>query len=532
MMSRKRLVTILTVLLVGAALTTTLLLRSRSGTSMFGGLGGFLGETKAAIEQWCGRQLLAIANAHLRPELTFDKLQFELPATVTLTNVRLVDQNITVIDAKAMRIEFTETPKTGQPIVIQSVQLTDPVLRLIRKEDGTLVGLSDLLENPASDKTTDGVSIKPSDVFAIRRIGLINGSISLEIPGQPRMVLDQLTFDLTTAPANEDPTQKGWYSIAGKASRSSLFEWETQSRLNVDTAVLDIQKMTWNANLSTDEYSVLPPELQTLAREHELTGDFIANLSGTVPLKSSADSVLDMQLGLTKGHMALGEYVLPVQSLDVTARISSGTLTVKPFTLASLGGTLTMDGTLNLGGEYPFTMDLDEQGMRVEQALRPVSQEPPKYSGRVDIDGIVTGQFGSLQSTLQGNGKLAITEGRLVNIAALAKINEMISGKAADSANDTGSSEWHLFGDHMNFTKMEVVSSAIAARGEGDIMFDSTINFRVNAGPLEKAQSALGAVGELFGKVTDKIVQYEITGKLGEPVVTVKTLGIDLGLGK
>jgi hypothetical protein len=518
---------------IALSLVVVQIVRSRGATGPLGGIAALLGETKSAIERWCGTQLLAIANAHLRPELAFDTLQFEFPATVTLTNVKLIDQNVVVLAAGSMRIEFTETPRSGKPIVIQRVLLTDPVLRLIQREDGTLLGLTNLVEKPARETTDDGVSIKPSDVFAIRQIGLVNGSISLELSNEPAMVLDRLNFDLATTPANEDPAQKGWYTIAGKASRHAILDWETQGRLNIDTSVLDIQKMTWQSSLSADEYSILPAELQTFAREHELTGDLVASLSGTIPLLSTADSVLDIQAGLTKGHMLLGDYVLPVKSLDVTARISGGALAVKPLNLASLGGTLQMDGTMSLSGPFAATMNVQASGMRIEQALRPVSDQPTKYAGRVDVAGAVTGQVGSLQSTVDGQGTLAITEGRLVRIPTLSKINEMITGtNAAESANDTGSSDWHLFGDHINFRKLEVVSSTIAARGEGEIMFDSTINFRVNAGPLEKAQTALGKVGELFGKVTDKIVQYEITGKLGDPVVTVRTLGIDLGLGK
>ena len=37
-----------------------------------------------AIEQWCGSQLLAIANAHLGPELSFETLDYQYPATVLL----------------------------------------------------------------------------------------------------------------------------------------------------------------------------------------------------------------------------------------------------------------------------------------------------------------------------------------------------------------------------------------------------------------------------------------------------------------
>lgn len=532
MKSRRRLTTIVVLLIVGAGLTMAVFLRGR-GIPGGAGLSLLLGDTKAAIEQWCGKQMLAIANAHLRPQLSFDKLQFELPATATLTNVKLVDQNTTVINAKAMRIEFTETPKVGQPMVIQNIELIDPVVRLIQRKQGGLLGLSDIVKKPARDTTAEGLSIRLSDVFAIRRIGVINGSISLELTGRPAMVLDQVTCDFISKPANEDPSQQGWYTIDARLSRPQILDWAMTSRLNIDTAVLDIKEATWSMKLEAEQYAVLPPDLQTLVRRHEITGDFAAKLSGTLALKNIAASVLDMQITLTKGHMIFDEYVLPVHSLDMTANLSGGTLSIKPLTLASLGGTLQMDGTVNMQGEYPFTMNVDVHGMRIEDALKPVEQQPPKYAGRVDLDGTVGGNLGVWPASADGTGKLSIAEGRLIHVPALMKINEMAGGEAAaDSATDHGSADLQLFGDHVSLTNIDVISSAVAARGEGEIMFDSTISFRLNAGPLERVQSGLGKIGELFGKVTDQIVQYEVTGTLGDPVVTVKTLGIDLGIGK
>src|SRR5262245_41061138 len=102
MTSRRRLVLTVMLLIVCAGVTIVLLVRGHGNPGA--GLATVLGDTKAAIEQWCGKQLLAVANSHLRPELSFSKLEFQLPATVTLTDVRLSDQGIAVIEAKAMRV--------------------------------------------------------------------------------------------------------------------------------------------------------------------------------------------------------------------------------------------------------------------------------------------------------------------------------------------------------------------------------------------------------------------------------------------
>ncbi len=73
---------------------------------------------KQSIEAWCGKQLLALAADHLNATLHFDKLVYKFPKTVQLTRVTLTDQNIVVISADAITIEFAGIPASGAPIEI------------------------------------------------------------------------------------------------------------------------------------------------------------------------------------------------------------------------------------------------------------------------------------------------------------------------------------------------------------------------------------------------------------------------------
>ncbi len=57
-------------------------------------------------------------------------------------------------------------------------------------------------------------------------------------------------------------------------------------------------------------------------------------------------------------------------------------------------------------------------------------------------------------------------------------------------------------------------------------MYTGDLDLKMNAGPLEKLQSMLGKVGDIFGKITDGLVTYRIRGTLGDPKVNVQPLGI------
>jgi hypothetical protein len=73
----------------------------------------------ATVEAWCATQLLAIADAHLGPKLTFDKLHYHYPNSVELTNVRLTAGTEVILEAAAAGITLARVPRPGEPIVLE-----------------------------------------------------------------------------------------------------------------------------------------------------------------------------------------------------------------------------------------------------------------------------------------------------------------------------------------------------------------------------------------------------------------------------
>jgi hypothetical protein len=485
-------------------------------------------DTKLAIESWAGKQILAIANAHLNPQLSFDHLRFEFPATVHLENVQLKSNGVPFITSASMRIEFREKPTAGQPIVIQTVELTDPVVRLIERAEGQIVGFSGMLTGDPGGPTPDGGSTRLSDVLVIRRIAIVNGTIRYDPLNEPEMYLDQMTFELTSEPAHpKDPSLAGWYQLDANVKRSPFVNWTVESRLNIDTAVLDVRNSTLHTALDARQYEVLPPPLQAVIRSHEITGDFTATASGMLLLRNTANSDMRFDWRLANGHIAFEEYQLPVQSMEARARWQGGVLEFNPITASILGGAFNMDGELTLRGAQPMSLTFDAKELRIEQALRPISDGPPKYSGRLDVNGTLGGDLKQLDSTFNGNGALWVSEARLVNLPIIGGMVRAAGGMLGNGeSEDRGNADVRLHSNRAEFSNIEVVSGAIGGRGEGTVRYDSTIDFRLNAGPLERVQGLLGKVGQILGKVTDKLVWYEVSGTLSEPVFTVRPLGL------
>lgn len=524
----KRLIAAFLLLAVIIAAVLFLVLRAPQGGSGSGGIGGLVSAGTAELEQWCGRQLLKLANSYLRPEFSYQKLDYEFPATVTLHEVSFVDQGLAFMTASAMKITFTETPRKGEPVVIESIKITDPAVRLIRG-DGGFVGFSSLIEAEQSSESAaaDGSRPKLSDAFAIRTISVVNGSFMYEPLDGPTMILDQLTFDLEGSPEDEP----GWYGIDAAAGRESFFALKLLARLNIDETALVLEQTELEASLAEGVYSMLPPAVQQFAMDHQIVGDFRLAAQGELPLGGPGHRNLMIQFDLANAMAVFGHFRLPIDALELNSRLTDRRWEVAGLRLMGLGGAAEAEGYIDLTWEYPATASVQFHDVLLEEVIRSAGgDEQSPYAGKVSLTGNAAADLADLRETLAGQGHVNVVEGRLVQepvIGGLARFLDL--DRENQPCSDRGSSDLVLTGDHLKFRNMDVTSASMAARGEGELYFDSRINFRLNAGPLEKIQGALGVVGDVFGAVTDTLMKYHVTGTLSEPEFAAKPLGLGAG---
>lgn len=499
------------------AVIAALLLLAVAGLIWYAGRHG-----STSIEQWVGRQLLAIANDALRPELSYQALDYAYPATVTLHDVRLTDDDQPFVTATSLRVVFTERPRAGRPVVIETVQLVEPVIELREREDGSFLGFSNFIESTEGRAREDGGSTRPSDVFAIRKLGIVEGTFVYATPGKEPMRWDNITFDLTSNP----DVERGWYLLDALLEHQPVSRVALEGRLNIDEALLELSETSLNVDLQPEHYGVLPPQLQQVLRDYEVRGTLAISVAGLLSLTEAAESDLDVHLLLTGAHVAFGDYDLPIQSLETSTRLTDRQIHIRQFDVAGLGGSLRLNGRLEPAREWAMDLDVDAQGLRIEESLRPVADGPPKYAGRVDVAGRVAGALTNLPGTVDGTGRLQITEGRLINDPIFGGLVRAVSGGIIDAGgNDRAEADLELVPGALRFREIRLASGTIAARGDGELRFDGQVDFRFNAGQLERAQNLLGPLGDLMGKLTDKLVKYQVTGPVTNPTFTVRPLG-------
>jgi hypothetical protein len=163
---------------------------------------------------------------------------------------------------------------------------------------------------------------------------------------------------------------------------------------------------------------------------------------------------------------------------------------------------------------------------------RPASGDSQQsVKGLVSSSGAAQAALAGLPASLSGAGEIHLREGRLVGLPVMSALVDLMKIRipAALSPADKADSTFRFTPEGVRIERIDILTALLAARGEGIIKYDATLDMRLNAGPLEKLQSLLGKAGDLLGHLTDKLVAYKVEGRLGNPTVRPMVLGEKLG---
>jgi hypothetical protein len=491
------------------------------------------GTGSAAVQRWIAGQLGAVAGDYLNPRLSLGALHYQYPLTAVVDDVRLVADDpakpgatVDIFVAKHVTLEMAEIPRPGQPLRVQRLILDHPEFRAVTvsEKDSSLVGFSNFLK--AAPAVAD-TRAKLSDVFEIRLIQIVNGLVVYDprTPGAKPMEIDQITCGLNVEPAKGSET--GWYTLEMDLDRKPVFATHFAGRVNIDTRVVDVQPVRVELKLGREQDHYLPPQIQSILKEHEVSGDLVVEASGSVHAGDWRASSLKAQVTLAGGNFAAGEHHFPVDRLQVLWTMADRRGALEKIDSDLLGGKLEGTGEVALNDPMDGRVDLTLSHVRLEQCLRNAAGGEGKYKG--DLSGRI-GWHGPLTDALkqsQGSGTIRIVDGRLDQLPVLSvllnavtktmKAAHIISGRKSDTADMAFTFE----GDRVNFNKVDVVTRVAALHGHGDIYFDTRLDMLFNAGAVEKIESLLGRVGAFLGRITDEISAYTLTGTLGEPEVGI-----------
>lgn len=497
-----------------------------------------------ALETWLGKQLVGIASTYIEPAIDFKRIQYTYPGTVVLSDVTFTASDRTrVVTLNTLTITLAEVPKIGSPLKIERVELQTPTINLISHPGGGFKGLVPFVKNvPGRESAQTPTEFRLSNILELRKFILKNGTVVYDAGGgQPVMKLDGITTEMNIKPITIGG-EGGWYELAFNAGKAPGVEMNVKGQLNLDTSVARITDAAVEVALDDKTMQGLPPQLQATLRAAEARGKLAARISGTVPANAWRTSELQGKVTLADFNVAAGRFKFPIDSGEVPISIANGLLILNPIQINLLGGRFTSSVSANLSdtnipvsGNWQATnLDL-EKLMRAQQDVN----APPGFQGQFSSSGNFALNAGTpnpsadpfaVLATATGAGSLNIANGRLFVVPGLMDAMNLVTGKSVshfdDATKHTLDASFNITGQGIEFTQSHIVASGLDARATGLIDWHMNLNMTATANPIAAVTQPLGAVGRIIGDVTKEMIQYQITGKVGDPKVTVKPFGL------
>lgn len=489
------------------------------------------------VDEWVVRQVTLIANAHLVPQIGFVGAQFEYPGTLHLSDVTLTaPTGETVIRAGSFVVTLAEVPRWGRPIVIESIEMRDATLRVLRDQaTGEFKGLVPFVRRQAiRSPETVPENARLSNVLRMRRIELRNGAIEFDDgSGRPPMLLDQIELALNVDRASETSGGPVSHAIDFSLDRSPIFSLDVIGAASLDTFEATIDRLDLNMDVGEDSYSALPPSIQQILRDREARGQLRVLLTGEGGLRELQNLQGEATVKLDDFSFAAGDMRLTIDQGTMEAHVLDGLATVAPARLDLLGGTLNLTAQSRLSqAELPTTAAWDVTNVQLMNLLRARDPQgaPPTLSGVIVSKGEATANLADLPESVRGVGTLNITEARLVRIPVINQIASVFDAFGnvfgTRTRTSTVDASFQLTGRGVEFEKLTFTNPAAAADATGLVGYDRSLDITATAGPVKKITNMLGEVGRILGAVTGQVIQYRIRGTMQEPAVSAHPLGI------
>lgn len=482
--------------------------------------GGLSAKGSSPIERWCGDQVRRIAADLLRPKLAFDTFEYDFPGTLTLRNIRLTDGDEVFLGAASMRLILRDVPTRGKPIVIDTIELTDPVVRIVVRDDGTLVGFTDFVDPSSGRKHADGGSSRPSDFMAVRTMSIKNGAFRWTAADGTMMELDELDFHLNGR-SDDDP---GWYTLNANLTRAPVLNLTMAGRFQIDKFILDLSDLSLDITLDEKTQKNLPPPLQSLLKSYEVQGMLAVTGTAMTSIPDPDIATFDLDVVLTNAHVAKGRLQMPLDRLTMDLGLSDQLLTIDSIVADVFGGHVEGNASIDFSKQMYSEWTLVGEELRLERALNETAEIETNLTGKVTLDGSASVTLHTFPADLDGSGHVSVKDGHLWG-ALVYKHLMKVAGKTV-TATDFGSMDFSLHPDHVELTRVRLVGGTTAAHGRGEMFFDNRINFRFNSGPIERAEKSMPIVGSVLKFATDRIVAYQVTGTWAEPKFNVRPFRI------
>src|SRR4030095_14223296 len=141
------------------------------------------------------------------------------------------------------------------------------------------------------------------------------------LEGAAAMELDHINTTLKI-----EPTEAGWDKVGATIARAPLFDLSLAGEVSLDDFSARDAALKLRADLSPNQLGYLPPQLQQFLKSYDVHGALEAMVLGEFPTLRPLEGQGSADITLTDANVTLGNYRIPVNRLDMSARLEDRVL--------------------------------------------------------------------------------------------------------------------------------------------------------------------------------------------------------------
>lgn len=364
-------------------------------------------------------------------------------------------------------------------------------------------------------------------------------------PGEFPIPVDRIELAGTMANRLFDLTNFKLRSVT-PPGQDAILDIDLTGRVGLDDLIVDNVNLDLRAALTRENRSYLPAEIASMLQTHDIVGSLRVRATGRVPAETPQDAVVHVSVNVQNAEATFDAYRIPISVMRLAAQIEERRVMLRSLDAGLLGGRLEGVGMVRLD-DPQLDSDLQLKLSSISLAdLMATKQADEQSNLQGYLDGVIeldaapvldvlavvqAGGDASVERPILpaswGDGTLSLRDGRLVRLPVLGTIKQILGQfiSLGTGANERVELEFQFAGDRVRLSKINYSSTTLAARGDGSIGLDQTLDLTLNAGPVEKLQAMLGGIGSAIGKLTDAVGSYRVTGTLDEPKVALNVAG-------
>jgi hypothetical protein len=276
-------------------------------------LGSFIkGKLVDTVEQRTDATLRVGSVTYLPPYgVRVEDLSFDVPDPEKGGEVEMVK-------VKRLELKLAKLPLRPGPLVVESLTIESPAVRLIQTKEG-LLGIGGLVKN--GQEAAERVKKRLSEVFELRHLSVTDGSFAYEdrtAPGSVPLVWRGLDVSTETRPKSQ-----GVYAYDLNVANGKLATLKSSGTADIDNLVVDAQSLALDVRVTEGgTESAVPAQVQRLLAKYDVRGDLSVDGHGRVPLRDLNESAYRFDVALDDGRGVVPKFPRPIDRLTARVRVT------------------------------------------------------------------------------------------------------------------------------------------------------------------------------------------------------------------